>query len=455
MTSNQFDEILTSFSKDLCHATKHGELEKIKEIIKNFTSTYSDSNSLSLLLNNTSSTLKRTPIMWACRYSHIEIIKYFLQDNFPIDLHLVDEDEKSSLLFCILNKNFITFSLIYNKIITNSSYSKEITKNGWTPLFYAVNQNFHESLPSLLAVEEIDKVDYCGRTSLMYACIAGNCECVSILLSSGASLEKRSLDGKSPFLFAIKEGKRKVIEIIIKFVQNNKTLNNNSNININNSSISTSTSTSSLSSSSTSLLKILLNQTDRHGRSALHYACEYEYEDILQILLNFSAHPLPLDNNGKSPLNILIHNKNQKCFLLLTKAIRKASAIHSSLNSSVSSLLNSSVSSLLNSSREFIEKGELNDALIDGLKDSISCGNLETVREILLLNSTIITEDLLEYALEKDQVEIYKLLEHQKLSFTSPNSYNFPPPIHFSPTKSISSSSNSILKLSSFSPTKK
>jgi hypothetical protein len=74
------------------------------------------------------------------------------------------------------------------------------------------------------------------------------------------------------------------------------------------------------------------NTSDGEGTSSLHYCCEYNRPDIIEILVNIAKKGLALnaqDRYGWTPLHSAVHQGNQECVAWLLKLGAKVNMVNS------------------------------------------------------------------------------------------------------------------------------
>src|SRR5277367_5496628 len=112
-----------------------------------------------------------------------------------------------------------------------------------------------------------------GQTALHFAAVSGHLQVVNLLLETeGVDVERRDSSGRTPFLLAVKMGRKEVVEELIKS-------------------------------------QAAVHVSDSHGLSALHLACIFNQKDILDFLLNDSRIGINLgDNHGNTSLHYGVLN---------------------------------------------------------------------------------------------------------------------------------------------------
>jgi ankyrin repeat protein len=176
---------------------------------------------------NTSDMNGATPLMLASRFGHRELVIYLLQKG--ADARVQDREGNTALSRALFNVNHQVFqeedflvvaymsgypqpkrrsmfssfhrsegARIIDALIRHQVQTYEVGSDGRTLLMLAVmGYASVDLLNNLLDQTDIDALDICGSTALMYAAQNGNNEAVRVLLEAGASMEYRGFRGET------------------------------------------------------------------------------------------------------------------------------------------------------------------------------------------------------------------------------------------------------------------
>ncbi|MES1902585.1 MAG: Ankyrin repeat domain-containing protein 17 [Paramarteilia canceri] len=116
--------------------------------------------------------------------------------------------------------------------------------------------------------------------------------------------------------------------------------------------------------------KVMINATNKLYKTALHYASESNYQEIIQYLIEKGANILASDHDGLSPLEIILKKNTNMKNEENIENLAKSSNIHF-LFGSKNNLLSSAVEAKY---FETITKEEINTIIIDSIKEhKIKC----------------------------------------------------------------------------------
>lgn len=122
--------------------------------------------------------LQRTPLHWACRGVHFDLVRF---------------------------------------LIDHGAYVNAVDVNGVTPL-HSVASRGHTDAAKLL-IEHGAGLDVKGKldlgTPIHYAAQGGHVEVVKLLMESGASLDARTIEERTPLLVAVAAGKSDVVNVLV------------------------------------------------------------------------------------------------------------------------------------------------------------------------------------------------------------------------------------------------
>ena len=134
----------------------------------------------------------------------------------------------------------------------------------------------------------VDKKDIIGNTALMDAFNMGHLEVVELLLSRGADPTICDYGGRTPLMMASNEGHVDVVRCLVR----NKAV------------------------------RATIDTQDWYGRTALWYACDRNWTEVLKLLVEVGANPIVADSDGRTPLDIAKDAGHDECITILEVSSR-------------------------------------------------------------------------------------------------------------------------------------
>jgi len=239
-------------------------------------------------------------------------IKKIIDNTKDIDLNIRDDS----------NNYLIQFIILYNKydfidIFVEKKCKIDIIDNdGKTIMFYAIKYNYYKLVEKLLNIKYIgfpiiDLKDKNKFYPIHYAILFNNKKILELLLEKGTDINQKDGNGNTPLMTSIKLKNNK----ISKFLIENK--------------------------------KININMINNIGETALHIACNYEQDTIVELLLNHEDIDINIQDlqNKYTPLmyavslnNFLITQMliNHKKINFLCQDVAGNTAYHHGINEDVS-----------------------------------------------------------------------------------------------------------------------
>lgn len=219
-----------------------------------------------------------TPIHLACLNSNVDILNYFLKTGE--DIHIKD----------IKNRGLIHYASVSNTpdnlkyLINNGMDVREYDIFKKTPLMYAVSADKIENVKTILNNQNQNLNQKCkeGYSALHYAVMYDSVESLKILLSGfNIDINLKGKHGKTPIMLAAERGNWPVFKLLSDL--NAKLFFKDI---FKKSSLIHAVTAGSIEIVSHLLVKGSdYNEQDSSGHNALHYACAYGHEDIIEILL--------------------------------------------------------------------------------------------------------------------------------------------------------------------------
>lgn len=274
----------------------------------------------------------------AVRFGDMEMINRQLHLGFDLNLKTQDDAYKvksltmshriSSTHYAVLHLAALhSTTKVIEKLLESGADIDILDMQQRTPLHFAVVANRIPVVKLLIAKgANIDVQSSSGRTPLLEAVINGSFEVAVILIQSGAQLDLVDTKGTSVLhhLCFSRDPNLHIIEMVLQ---------HKGNPNITNLKGGTPLMFASTLKKhfSVKLIKLLLeygadiNQTDNHGRAAIHFVVELKTtfnftDNILLFLIKNGASVDIIDKNGLTLLDMAMKNSSLptiKCLLLM------------------------------------------------------------------------------------------------------------------------------------------
>ncbi|XP_046564883.1 serine/threonine-protein phosphatase 6 regulatory ankyrin repeat subunit B-like isoform X2 [Haliotis rubra] len=186
---------------DLHVACKEGNLQRVRDILDQ-----------SLVDINKQGKRGMTPVMWAARRGHRELVDLLVKKG--ADLKIVDNDDNNILHWACYGKHVTMVKHVVSKNMV------DIKSRGWdmrTPLMCAACQGNIDMFQLLvskggLAIE----ADIDGNNILRLACWGGNVDIVRyILLHDTVDIDGRGQSGRTPLEVAACKGHGKIFDLLV------------------------------------------------------------------------------------------------------------------------------------------------------------------------------------------------------------------------------------------------
>jgi ankyrin repeat protein len=236
---------------DLSGAARSGDLTRVKLLIANGTDA-----------NTADTNGGRTPLHWAVKGNHIEVVRYLLESGADID-----RGERA----------------------------------GKTALDFAAESGQIEMTQLLVdSGADVNKRDLIGGNSALWAAGLGTPETLEILVKANADIEVKDINGLTPLAWAAQTGSTKSMEILIEAGAKVNVVDM-----LNGESI---LMRAARSGKVESVQLLLANNADtgiqtKMGASTLQIASEYGNADIVKILVDSGLDPKAKDARGWNALD--------------------------------------------------------------------------------------------------------------------------------------------------------
>ncbi|MEJ2702644.1 MAG: ankyrin repeat domain-containing protein, partial [Sedimentisphaerales bacterium] len=167
---------------------------------------------------------------------------------------------------------------------------------GWAPLHYAARQNDKDMIQ--LLVSRGAKVNVHNREGLAPLHLTTDRDCAELLIAQSADVNIKDNDGWVPLLYAARDGRQDIAEILIR-----------AGANVNPSNLGRKPLHWALKKGHTDIVKLLIekgadvNAEDFHSDLPLHYAIWYKRKEAAALLLDNGANPDSRDMASFTPLH--------------------------------------------------------------------------------------------------------------------------------------------------------
>ncbi|XP_061164475.1 uncharacterized protein LOC133173510 [Saccostrea echinata] len=221
---------------------------------------------------------KETVLYIACRYGQYAVCEYIIH-NYPQSLDIMDETV--SVLHCAAWKGYID---IVKLLIEKGWNVRSVTRTGDTVLHLCCRNSQLEMCQYLINNHSdlLPDRDVKGWTALHSACMGGNEEILSFLITQGMDINELTKDSKNALHIACRYGNYAMCKYLVQNYEN------------------------------------LLHGTDKYGYSVLHSAVLGGDVDIVKMLIDNGANFRSLTNKGETVLHVCaLDGKIQVCRYLI------------------------------------------------------------------------------------------------------------------------------------------
>ncbi|XP_048246506.1 ankyrin repeat domain-containing protein 50-like isoform X2 [Haliotis rufescens] len=219
-----------------------------------------------------------TPVMWAARRGHREVLDLLVKKG--ADVSVKDKDGHNILHWACYGSNFamVKYVLSLGKVDINNT-----GQDGRTPAMFVARQGYRKLFQLLVSKggfpSEIDKD---GNNILILACWGGNEEIVKYMLShKTVDINGRGQSNRTPLMAAAYRGNEKVVDLLVKEGAD-------------------------------------LTLLDAAGDNVLHVACLGGYEDIVKRVVDLVDISRPGQYN-RTPLMMAARRGEKEIFELLVE----------------------------------------------------------------------------------------------------------------------------------------
>ena len=289
-----------------------------------------------IIFTNEGHSTVSTDIFKAIQNNETESVKFFIENCF-YSIHDVDEKGKSILSYCLESNHNEIYNYLFSKQTTNDFLPIQEKPKDYEPnIFKACEEGKLTSVQWLIEKEKVNKnkKDEFGYTPLKYACEYGHLSIAQYLLSKGANIKIKDLNGNSLIHFASKGGLLSIVQYLIEKQNVDKDIKGfidrtplhygclGGHIPIVEYLISKGANIETKDDDGTSLihfasmggilsvvqnliekLTVDINIKDNYEKTPLHYACENGHLQNVEYLYSKGADMEANDYDGRTPLH--------------------------------------------------------------------------------------------------------------------------------------------------------
>ncbi|XP_025099577.1 inversin-like isoform X3 [Pomacea canaliculata] len=208
---------------------------------------------------------------------------------------------------------FLGHSRIVKLLLQNSADCTSSDSNGATPLHYAAQNNFDETVDVFLSWKNMDEPDLEGRTAFMWAAGKGAANVLQVFFKHGVDVQQEDKTGGTALHAAGLAGYAETVQLLLK---------HGASINATDQAKHTPL-LRACEMGHTDVVQTLIDRgacvdiLDQDGRSPLHWAALGGHAYICQILIKYGVDPNINDHSGHSPLQCAAYGGYVNCMSAL------------------------------------------------------------------------------------------------------------------------------------------
>lgn len=322
---------ISGLSQEIHDAAREGDLTKMKMLLEKDPK-----------LVNAKDETGRTPLHWACRGVHPDVVKFLVEKGADINaldnnqiapLHSIAARGHTEAAELLIKKGAqinikdynshtpLHFTAIYGKkdittlLIANGAELEVRDDYGRTPLLLVARESGNVDVARILIEHgaNVNAADNHGDTPLSLSAWRGYKDVVNLLIEKGADVPAKGPQSKELMQFATSKGLIKLFNILMnKGVEFNFRNDNDGTL-----------LHSAAAGGSPEIVEILIkkgmnvNEKDRYERTPLHYACEKGHKAVVELLLKKGADINMKIIAGKTPLHLSLDGGYKEIATLL------------------------------------------------------------------------------------------------------------------------------------------
>jgi len=156
-----------------------------------------------------------TPLTIASHHGHVEVVRTLLHDT-RTSINAEGPSGRSALSYAAGNSHQEIFQMLFNR---HDCRPEHQDNNGWTALFWAMERDHTVIGRALLAHKAVDvnHVDRQGRSILSWAAGEGFLQALKMLLKQpGVDTNLKDKKGRTPLLWAANNGQGEAIDVLMR-----------------------------------------------------------------------------------------------------------------------------------------------------------------------------------------------------------------------------------------------
>lgn len=263
-----------------------------------------------------------SPLLVAAQYGDVACVDALLRHHANIEA--TSNDGKRATHIAAGNGHIDVLDLL----IERGASIKERDDNGWLPLHAASRYGHADTLVLLLEKEPGTVNEHIeggfNSTALHIASEEGNIACIDVLLSYGADINERTIEGFTPLHRAADQGRTDAVNRLLNVGANALNCKNTAEV----VPLHRACLHAHIYAAKALLLKApeALESKSVGGWTSLHFAAFSDSENCLKLLLNHGADIKALTVEGETPLRLAIkHGKSKAVDFLLEQSADEVS----------------------------------------------------------------------------------------------------------------------------------
>lgn len=252
----------------------------------------------------------KAPLHYAAMNGHEQVVELLLANGSDIS---VDSSDRATALHYAAEGGHIN---VVELLIRKGADVDVRDKIGLTPLHRAASGGHREVLQALITSKaDVNMKDIVGNTPLHSAARRGYTDIVRLLITKGVDVNTENNDGQTPIDMAISRNRKEIAELLIA---------NGADV-----SIQIAAHFGALAKVESLIKKgTVIDERDILGKTALHYAVEYDHKDVAELLIANGADVNAKDKDGNTPGHVALGEKERPLLELLIAKGANLASIH-------------------------------------------------------------------------------------------------------------------------------